>query len=82
MNLNFNDFQKQDVKFDIAELKKAYNDVLAIRGFTGVDGISNFGAISLTQIPGDQTHKVTKLESILDKARLIWKRSNERCNDK
>ena len=53
MNLNFNDFQKQDVKFDIAELKKAYNDVLAIRGFTGVDGISNFGAISLTQIPGD-----------------------------
>ncbi len=22
MNLNFNDFQKQDVKFDIAELKK------------------------------------------------------------
>ena len=53
MNLNFNDFQKQDVKFDISELIKAYNDVLSIKGFTGVEGISNFGAISLTQIPGD-----------------------------
>ena len=53
MNLNFNDFQKQDVKFDIDKLQKAYNEILAIKGFTGVDGISNFGAISLTQIPGD-----------------------------
>ena len=53
MNLNFNDFQKQNVKFNISELKKAYNDVLTIKGFTGVEGISNFGAISLTQIPGD-----------------------------
>ena len=24
MNLNFNDFQKQEVKFDINELQKAY----------------------------------------------------------
>ena len=53
MNLNFNDFQKQDIKFDINELKKAYNEVLTIKGFTGIDGVSNFGAISLTQIPGD-----------------------------
>mgnify|MGYP005746976813 CR=1 FL=1 len=53
MDLNFNDFQKQDIKFDINKLKQAYKDILAIKGFTGIDGISNFGAISLTQIPGD-----------------------------
>ena len=27
MNLNFDDFQKQEVKFDINELKKAYNEI-------------------------------------------------------
>ena len=53
MNLNFNDFQKQDIKFDITELQKAYKEVLKIKDFSGPDGISNFGAISLTQIPGD-----------------------------
>ena len=53
MNLNFNDFQKQDLKFDIKKLKEAYKQVLSIKGFTGVTGVSNFGAISLTQIPGD-----------------------------
>ena len=53
MNLNFNDFQKQDIKFDINKLQKAYKEILAIKGFSGVEGVSNFGAISLTQIPGD-----------------------------
>ena len=53
MNLNFDDFQKQDINFDINELQKAYKEVLAIKGFSGVNGVSNFGAISLTQIPGD-----------------------------
>ena len=53
MNLNFNDFQKQDVKFDIIKLQKAYKEILKIKDFSGVDGVSNFGAISLTQIPGD-----------------------------
>ena len=53
MNLNFNDFQKQEVKFDINKLQEAYKQVLAIKGFVGVTGVSNFGAISLTQIPGD-----------------------------
>ena len=51
--LDFSDFQKQDVKFDIDELKKAYNEILKIKDFSGPEGISNFGAISLTQIPGD-----------------------------
>ena len=53
MKLNFNDFQKQDVKFDIKKLQKAYKEILKIKNFSGPDGITNFGAISLTQIPGD-----------------------------
>ena len=53
MDLNFNDFEKQDIRFDIDKLKKAYQEILKIKGFEGVTGISNFGAISLTQIPGD-----------------------------
>ncbi len=53
MNLNFNDFQKQDIKFDVNKLQNAYKELLTIKGFSGVDGVSNFGAISLTQIPGD-----------------------------
>ena len=53
MNLNFNDFQKQDVKFDIHELRKAYEDIIKMKDFTGVKGVTNFGAISLNQIPGD-----------------------------
>ena len=53
MDLNFNDFQKQEVKFDISKLQIAYKEILSIKKFTGVDGISNFDAISLTQIPGD-----------------------------
>ena len=53
MDLNFNDFEKQDIKFDIDKLKEAYHEILKIKGFEGVDGVSNFGAISLTQIPGD-----------------------------
>ena len=52
MNLNFNDFQKQDIKFDVNKLQNAYKELLTIKGFSGVDGVSNFGAISLTQIPG------------------------------
>ena len=53
MNLNFSDFEKQDVKFDINELQNAYKEILKIKDFSGPEGISNFGAISLTQIPGD-----------------------------
>ena len=39
MSLNFNDFQKQDVKFDIVKLKKAYDEILKIRDFSGPDGV-------------------------------------------
>ena len=53
MSLNFNDFQKQDVKFDIKKLKDAYKEILKIKDFSNLEGISNFSSISLTQIPGD-----------------------------
>ena len=53
MSLSFNDFQKQKIKFDINKLKEAYSQVLKIKDFQGVEGVTNFGAISLTQIPGD-----------------------------
>ena len=53
MSLSFNDFQKQDIKFDIEKLQEAYQQILKIKDFQGVEGVSNFGAISLTQIPGD-----------------------------
>ena len=53
MTLNFQDFQKQDITFDINELQKAYKEIINIKNFEGPDGITNFGAISLTQIPND-----------------------------
>ena len=53
MSLNFNDFQKQDIKFDISELRNACNEVLKIKGFDTSLGIPHFAAISLNQIPGD-----------------------------
>ena len=54
MSQLFNDFQKQDVKFDITKLKKACNDVLKIKGFDTSLGIPHFAGIPLNQIPGDE----------------------------
>ncbi|MDA8822798.1 aspartyl/asparaginyl beta-hydroxylase domain-containing protein [Candidatus Pelagibacter bacterium] len=51
--LNFNDFQKQDIKFDILKLQEAYNQLIQTKKFDDGGGISHFGAISLTRIPGD-----------------------------
>tara|TARA_B100000029_G_scaffold508276_1_gene594784 strand:+ start:5433 stop:6056 length:624 start_codon:yes stop_codon:yes gene_type:complete len=49
----FNDFQKQQIKFDIKKLQEACNQVLAIKGFDTSLGIPHFAGISLNQIPGD-----------------------------
>ena len=66
MNLNFNDFQKQDVKFDINELQKAYKEILKIKDFSG--RMVSIKAISLTQIPGDpDSIKGHKARGFLDK---------------
>ena len=53
MSQFFNDFQKQDMKFDILRLKKACDDVLKIKGFDTSLGIPHFAGISLNQIPGN-----------------------------
>ena len=52
MSLSFNDFQKQDINFDIKKLQEAYGQIIKIRKFESPAEITNFGAISLTQIPG------------------------------
>jgi len=52
MTLNLDDFQKQNIKFDITRLKQSYKEIIKKKKFEDA-GVSNFGAISLTQIPGD-----------------------------
>ena len=53
MPLNFDDFQKQEIKFDIKQLKNACDEVLNIKGFDTSLGIPHFASIALNQIPGD-----------------------------
>ena len=53
MSQLFNDFQKQDIKFDILKLKQACDYVLKIKGFDTSLGIPHFAGIPLNQIPGD-----------------------------
>ncbi len=52
MLLNFDDFQKQDISFDISKLKTACDEVLKIKGFDTSLGVPHFAGISLNQIPG------------------------------
>ena len=51
--VDFSDFQKQNIKFDITELQNAYNQIVQTRKFDDGGGIAHFGAICLNQIPGD-----------------------------
>ena len=51
--LDFSDFQKQNIKFDITKLQDSYNQITKTKKFEDGGGIAHFGAISLTQIPGD-----------------------------
>ena len=53
MSLSFNDFQKQDITFDINKLRLACNEVLKFKGFDTSLGIPHFAGISLNQVPGD-----------------------------
>tara|TARA_Y100000768_G_scaffold382454_1_gene362809 strand:- start:6411 stop:7052 length:642 start_codon:yes stop_codon:yes gene_type:complete len=51
--LNFSDFQKQEMKFDIIKLQEAYMQIIQTKKFEDGGGISHFGAICLTRKPGD-----------------------------
>ena len=53
MSQLFNDFQKQELKFDINKLKIACEEVLKIKGFDTSLGIPHFAGIPLNQIPGE-----------------------------
>ena len=53
MSQLYKDFQKQDISFDINNLRKACDEVLKIKGFDTSLGIPHFAGISLNQIPGD-----------------------------
>ena len=53
MSLLNNDFQKQDLNFDINKLREACDQILKIKGFDTSLGIPHFAGISLNQIPGD-----------------------------
>ena len=52
-HLNFSDFHTvPDIKFDINRLRADLDKILKKREFTS-PGVSNFGAISVNQIPND-----------------------------
>ena len=52
-NINFKDFYKvPELKFDISRLRKDLEVILKKKQFE-TPGVSNFGAISLNQIPND-----------------------------
>ena len=42
--LNFKDFQKQEIKFDISKLQEAYHQIVKIKKFEDA-GVTHFGAI-------------------------------------
>ena len=51
---NFKDFHKvENLHFDIPKLKKALDEVLKKKNYDSANGIPNFAAICLNQIPGD-----------------------------
>jgi len=55
MNLSFEDFYKvPDLSFDVEKLRVDLEDVLKKKNFNTL-GIKNFGAISLNQIPNDES---------------------------
>ena len=54
-HLNFSDFHTvPDIKFDIGRLRTDLNKILKKRDFA-TPGISNFGAISVNQVPNDDS---------------------------
>ena len=74
--LNFNDFQKQNLNFDVVKLQEAYKQIIKIKKFDTAGGIAHFGAICLTRIPGDP-HSIKD-----DKVRgLYWTKPNESGNE-
>ena len=54
-HLNFTDFyQVPDVKFDVKKMRADLDKILEKKGFKSPQGVTNFGAIPLNQIPNDE----------------------------
>ena len=50
---SFDDFHTvQDLNFDVKKLQKGLNEILKIKNYDTANGIKNFAAICLNQIPG------------------------------
>ena len=50
---NFNDFHiVKDLKFDVGKLQESLKEVLKIKNYDNANGVKNFAAICLNQIPG------------------------------
>ena len=50
---NFSDFHTvKDLKFDVNKLQESLYQVLKIKDYDNANGIKNFAAICLNQIPG------------------------------
>ena len=62
-SINFKDFYKvPELKFDISKLRKDLDSVLKKKQFA-TPGVSNFGAISLNQIPNDENSIISHLNN-------------------
>ena len=75
INLNFSDFQKQDLKFDIVKLQEAYKQLKKTKKFDDL-GISHFGAICINRIPG-QSDSIKGHRS----RGLYWTKPNQSGNE-
>ncbi len=54
-HLNFSDFyQVPDMKFDIDKMRSDLDLILQKKGFKSPEGVTNFGAIPLNQVPNDE----------------------------
>ena len=54
-HLNFSDFyQVPNLKFDVNKMRSDLNKILEKKGFKSPEGVTNFGAIQLNQIPNDE----------------------------
>jgi len=71
MSQLFNDFQKQELKFDINKLNIACEEVLKIKGFDTSHDIPHLAGIHLNQIPGE--HESIKRHNVKG---VFWTKLN------
>jgi hypothetical protein len=74
---DFKDFYKvQNISFDILKLEAALKEVLAVKEYDSANGIPNFAAICLNQIPGDSNST-----SGSNSRGIFWTKPNNNANE-